>query len=204
MHDYSQTCEQIKEKTPYLPFFVVSSFTLQTFRDGYICGVSRYRRPSLSRLRSTTASVINSLSSTNPTRRVQTLSSSGFAVRVPPYDLLIGLDDAHDRLHCDGLPRPSMLRPMPLFVQLLAVYILFHLASIVSIVTAQPTTVLFDNCPPTSATEGNPNKRLNITTVYAQIAHWNASSDPTLKMTLLGETGDVLEGYSNTTGYLGT
>jgi hypothetical protein len=97
-----------------------------------------------------------------------------------------------------------MARSMHLFMQLLATFVLFYLASQVSIVTAQPTTVLFDNCPPTSATEGNPGKRLNITTIYAQIAHWNASSDPTLKMTLLGETGDGLEGYSNTTGYLGT
>jgi len=98
----------------------------------------------------------------------------------------------------------SMPRSMALFLHLLATFVLFHLASQVSIASAQPTTVLFDNCPPTSATEGNPNKRLNITTVYAQIAQGNASSDHILRMTLFGETGAVLENYSNTTGYLGT
>lgn len=90
------------------------------------------------------------------------------------------------------------------FVQLLATFVLFHLVSKVSIVSAQPTSVLFDNCPPTSATEGDPNKRLNITTIHAQIAQGNPSGHPTLKVTLFGETGAVLAGYSNTTGYLGT
>lgn len=93
---------------------------------------------------------------------------------------------------------------MAFFLQLLATFVLLNLVSKVPIVSAQPTSVLFDNCPPTSATEGDPNKRLNITTVHAQIAHGNASDLPTLKMTLFGETGAVLQGYSNTTGYLGT
>src|SRR5258706_8434455 len=87
-----------------LVLLVVNSLPFRHFRDVFICGVSRYRRPSLSRLRSTTTSVINSLSSTKPPTRVQTLSSSGLVVRVRPYDLLIVLDDAHDRVHCDGSP----------------------------------------------------------------------------------------------------
>jgi hypothetical protein len=93
---------------------------------------------------------------------------------------------------------------MPLLLQLLAVYILFQLVSNISTASAQPTTVPFDNCPATSATEEDPIKRLNITTIHAQIAQGNATGKPTLKLMLLGETGKALEGYSNTTGYLGT
>jgi hypothetical protein len=74
----------------------------------------------------------------------------------------------------------------------------------VSIVNAGPVPLPFSFCAPSTVTEPNPSKRVNVTDVYGEIVLSNDDPPTTsLKITALAEIGDTLEGYSNQTGYLG-
>jgi hypothetical protein len=68
---------------------------------------------------------------------------------------------------------------------------------------SEPISLPFSTCAPSTVTEPNPLKRINVTAVYGQIYHANDPSTRQLKLTAFGEIGDTLDGYSNTTGYLG-
>jgi hypothetical protein len=74
----------------------------------------------------------------------------------------------------------------------------------ISMVNAEAVSLPFSSCAPSTVTEPNPSKRVNVTNVYGQI--FLSKEDPptrSLKLTALAEIGDTLEGYSNQTGYLG-
>jgi hypothetical protein len=68
---------------------------------------------------------------------------------------------------------------------------------------SEPVSLPFLTCAPSTVTEPNPLKRINVTSVYGQIYHPNDPNTRELKLTAFGDVGNTLEGYSNTTGYLG-
>jgi hypothetical protein len=72
----------------------------------------------------------------------------------------------------------------------------------ISTCLSEPVSLPFSICAPSTVTESNPLKRINVTAVYGQIYHANASSTQ-LKITAFGDIGDTLVGFSNTTDYLG-
>ncbi|KAG8755453.1 hypothetical protein FRC14_004035 [Serendipita sp. 396] len=87
------------------------------------------------------------------------------------------------------------------------IHIFWCLLSVLGLLTqsvAQPVSVPFSFCAPSTVTEPNPLKRVNVTGVYGQLYHPNGPDTTSLKLTAFGEIGEVLEGYSNQTGYLAT
>lgn len=69
--------------------------------------------------------------------------------------------------------------------------------------SSKPVPLPFSTCAPSTVTESNPLKRVNVTSVYGQVYHADDPQTRQLKITAFGEIGDTLDGYSNTTGYLG-
>lgn len=84
--------------------------------------------------------------------------------------------------------------------------LLLRLALVLCFIPAcisEPVSLPFLTCAPSTVTEPDPLKRINVTAVYGQIYHANDPTTRQLKLTAFGEIGDTLDGYSNTTGYLG-
>lgn len=69
---------------------------------------------------------------------------------------------------------------------------------------AQPVSLPFSFCAPSTFHEPNPLKRVNVTAVYGQLYHPDDPTTRALKLTAIGEIGDTLEGYLNSTGFLAT
>lgn len=82
--------------------------------------------------------------------------------------------------------------------------ILFILNLGISTVHAGAVSLPFTSCAPSTVTEPNALKRVNVTSVYGQI-YLDDANPPSrsLKLTTIAQIGDTLDGYSNQTGYLG-
>lgn len=93
------------------------------------------------------------------------------------------------------LCRPLMGHPRLLLASLL---------SLASLVYAQPAQVYFDDCTSSatrSAADYDPNARINITNVYAQIAYPNGQK--TLRIRVVADTNeDVQPSQTDSTGNL--
>ncbi|KAG8823429.1 hypothetical protein FRC17_009336 [Serendipita sp. 399] len=83
-------------------------------------------------------------------------------------------------------------------------HFLLSVLALLTLSSAQPVAVPYSYCAPSTVTEPNPLKRVNVTGVYGQLYHPNDPSTRALKLAAFGEIGDILEGYSNQTGYLAT
>ena len=82
-------------------------------------------------------------------------------------------------------------------------FLLLGFLLLVASAAAQPVSLPFSFCAPSSLNEPDPLKHVNVTAIWGQLYHPDDRATRALKLTAVGEIGGTLEGYSNTTGLLG-